>query len=192
MDINTIALVATTLIVGAFAFVIYRIEKTDRDKSAANLVLEEIRAIETNVEKLKESGDLLSILPANLSTSGWFSYRHALVKHLDFDEISQIGLFFERIEGLKDLLNQWRNLYFSAMQEKSAVVQQHLATFAINGKDYEKEKKKLNIFENDDYWFEPYLYKSQITSKLNLYSSISTTTIGEKLKRVGKTKWYRS
>jgi hypothetical protein len=191
IDLNTIITSGVTLLVGFFAFILYRIEKNDKDKSSANLVLEEIRTIETNIDKLKENGNLLGTLPANLSTSGWFAYRNILVKHLDFYEISQAGLFFERIEALKDLLNQWRVLYFSTMQEKSFIVQNKLAEFAIENKDYEEKTKYLHEkFEAGEYWFEPFLYKKQINSLLSLISPISTTTIGEKIKNIGRKKWY--
>ncbi len=191
MEFNTIITSSVTLFVGFFAFILYRIEKNDKDRSSANLVLEEIRTIETNIDKLKESGNLLSILPANLSTSGWFTYRNILVKYLDFDEISQTGLFFERIEVLKDLLDQWRVLFFSTMQEKSFIVQKKLAEFAIENKEYEEKIKHLHEkFEAGDYWFEPFLYKKQINSLLSLILPISKTTIGEKMKKIGRKKWY--
>lgn len=194
MNLNIIISSGITLLVGLFAFIIYRIEKNDKDNSSANIVLEEIRTIETNIGKLKESGDLLSIVPANLSTKGWFEHRHILVKYLDFDEISQAGLFFERIEALKEMLNQWRSIYFESMKAKATKMQEKIVEIADQNEEKEKYQKKIdkitNIVHEESYWFEPALYKKQINLKLDLLSPMSTTSIGEKLKRIGKKKWY--
>ena len=194
MDLNTIITSVVTLSVGLFVFLIYKIEKTDKDRSAANIVLEEIRTIETNIDKLKESGDLLSVVPANLSTTGWFTHRHSLVRYMDFDEISKIGLFFERIEALKEMLDQWRLIYFESMKAKATKMQETIIEIARDKKDkanYEKEIKGItDIVHDENYWFEPKIYKNQINSKLGLLSPISTTTTGEKLKKIGEKKWY--
>lgn len=195
MDLNTIITSAVTLVVGLFAFIVYRIEKTDKDKSAANIILEEIRAIEKNVDKLKEAEDLINIVPSApaFSTSGWYKHRHLLIKYFDFDEISQLSLFFERVEELKDMLNQWRLVYFGGLQVKSTHTLEKLVDLADdvkNKEEYESRKKKMtDIIHVDSYWFEASIFKNSIGSKLKLLTLISATTIGEKIKKIGKKSW---
>lgn len=184
---------SATILVGLFAFIVYRLEKTDKERSASSIVLEEIRTIEDNITKLKETKDFLGIIPANLSTSGWYIYRHILVKYMDVDEISEIGSFFERAEVLKDMLDQWRKMFFVAMENKAAVAIQYRAKFYIDSptKDYEDNIERLKNFEKDNYWFKPNEFEKRIESKLASYGSISTTTVGEKLKRISRKEWYR-
>ncbi|HSW87843.1 MAG TPA: hypothetical protein VLG12_01650 [Candidatus Saccharimonadales bacterium] len=181
-----------TFIVGLFAFIIYRLEKNDKEKSSAKIVLEEIRAIEKDVDRIKSAGNLIDIVPANLSTSGWNKNRHTIVKFLDYDEIVQLGQFFERAEVLKDVLSQWRNHYFSAMQEKSSIVLSQLVVLALEDPYPQTKRDKLReAFEKDNYWFEPFSYKEQLKKTLELMQAISTTTIGDKIKRVSSKSWYQ-
>jgi len=195
MDLNIIIPSTVTFLVGLFAFAIYRIEKTDKDKSAANIILEEIRAIEKNVDKLKEVENLLSIVPSapTLSTSGWYEHRHLIIKYFDFDETSRLSLFFERVEELKDMLNQWRRVYFGGLQMKNTKILEKLVDFADdvkNKEEYEARKEKMTkIIHLDSYWFEASIFKETINSKLRLLAPISTTTIGEKIKKIGKKTW---
>lgn len=181
-----------TFVVGLFAFIVYRLEKNDREQSSAKIVLEEVRAIERDVDKLKTGGELFSVIPYNFSSQGWNTNRHVLVKFLDQDEMLQLSLFFERVEILKDALDQWRNLYFSAMREKSSIVMQKHSQFALE-KGGDKMRAVLNEkFEKDSYWFEPYSYKEQMKKTLDLIQPILTTTVGEKLKLIANKSWNQN
>jgi hypothetical protein len=179
-----------TLLVGFSAFIIYRFEKNDKEQSSAKIVLEEIRAIEKDVDVL-QNGNLIDIVSTNLSTAGWNQNRHTLVKFLDYDEILQLSKFFENTEVLKDVVSQWRDHYFSTMQEKSVIILQYLAEFSLE-EPYPREKRlKLEVFEKDNYWFEPHSFREQIKKKLEIMQHISTTTIGDKIKKVSSKKWYQ-
>ncbi len=181
-----------TFFVGFFAFIIYRLEKNNKEQSSAKIILEEIRAIERDVDRLKNTVDLMANVPTNLSTSGWNNNRHTVVKFLDYDEILQLSQFFERTEILKDILSQWRKHYFSAMEEKSAIILKELAKFTIEDQ-YPKQKREglKKNFEDDSYWFEPYIFKDQTKKTLDLIQPISTTTVGEKIKVISNKKWYQ-
>lgn len=192
MNVDAIFPSLVTLFVGFFAFIVYRLEKNDKEQSSAKIILEEMRAIEKDVDRLKSAGKLIDIVPANLSSLGWSNNRHTVVKFLDYDEILQISQFFERSEVLKDVLSQWRQHYFSAMEEKSDIVLQQLAIFALKDESLDSERDKFKEkFEKDSYWFEPFSYRDQITKTLQLIQPLSVTTIGEKLKKISNKKWYQ-
>lgn len=190
MDINTTITSSMTLLVGLFVFIIYRFEKNDKEKTAASIILEEIREIEKEIDKLKDKGYIRGV-PVNLSTKSWFSYRYIFVKYLNIYELSQIELFFVRTELLNELLKERKNLFAHTMKVKASIVQESLAKFAIEDKDNEEKVKRLHEkFEAGHYWFEPTIYQDETKSLLSLYSSISTTTIGNKLIKISKKSWF--
>ena len=78
------------------------------------------------------------------------------------------------------------------MQTKGAIVLQKLSEFSLETQYPQEKREKLRDgFERDDYWFEPFSYKTQIDKVLDLIDPISTNTIGEKIKQISTKKWYR-
>ncbi len=195
MEITGILSSIVTLVVGLFAFIIYRFEKNDGERAAASVVLEELRTIEKAIDKLNELKDFFSITPSSLSTEGWKKYRHVLVKYFDYDQMIQMSLFYERVDALKEMLQHWNAVYKQSILAKSENLQAELIRIADevgSAAEYEAKKKKItDIVHPDGYWFEPNLYKGKILSLLELIHPISTTGVGEKIKAISKKKWYR-
>lgn len=179
-----------TIAVGSFVFILYKLEKNDREKSSASIILEELRAIEANISRLKEFGDLSKVMPSGLSTTGWVQHKSVVMKNLDYDQRNEVSTFYEKVDSLRETILQWRYSYFKSMEAKSQGMQHKLIEIAgtvKSGEDYLAEKKKIeDLIHTDSYWFEPSIIRVQMNSILPQVNPISTGIIGEKIKEITK------
>ncbi len=186
----------STIIVGLFAFIIYRFEKVDKEKTSAYIILEELRSIERTIDRLREVGDLTSVTPSALSTQGWVQHRNLVVKYLDFDQAMEVGLYYQRIDSLRETIIQWRSSYFKSLEAKSQGIQNKLIELASSEKSrqkYEAEKENItSIIHADTYFFEPSVIRSKISTVLPLIIPISSGLIGEKIKSITEKNWFQT
>lgn len=182
--------------VGLIAFAVYRFEKQDKEKSAATIILENIRSSERNIDKLKESAskglpDVHIVNPNSFSDIGWTEQRHLIVKHLDYDEFNQLSLFFERVSVLKEFISEWQRLHYESLISKTTSIQGALTEFAKDSdkNKYQKRRDSLTeIIHPEGYWFDPRFFRENINSQLSLLNPVSTSSIGDKLKLITEQK----
>lgn len=179
-----------TFFVGLFVFIIYFLDRTQKEKSAASIILEEIRSAERNILKLKESGNFLNVVPQSFTDSGWEQYGHLIVKYFDFDELNEISNFFEKVRALKQALSQWQNIHLDSMKTKATYMQSTLIDMAVkfdgNHEEYVAKKDKLTrLVHPESYWFEPDYFKNRVGELLGI-ATISTSATGSKLKNLTK------
>ena len=122
------------LLVGAFIFIQYRINKRDQVKDAASLIVIELQGAERTVKNIKKriadrvlESDV-SVMPSN----SWQTYRQLFAKYLDRDEWDTIEEFYNRASLLDDTINYNNQMFRNDVEQIRINKQRAAADFAID------------------------------------------------------------
>jgi wobble nucleotide-excising tRNase len=178
---------AITLIVGAFAFVIYFLQRSQNKRSAARAILSEIQNAEIAIESIQSSqkvGNTTSVL----RTDYWTQYGHLLLEDFDFLEQRTITQFYndckliqQRVEFLQQQESEQRTQAGFELQKK--IVELCLSESNDNLLK-SKIDKMTNRFHMQTYWFDQNAAKMSLLGILTSLRKISNTPVGEKLKEL--------
>ena len=123
------------LIVGAFVFIQYRINKTDQLKNAAQLILIDVQSAERKVKNIKSrltDSNALETDVTVINQESWTSYRHMLSRFFDRDEWDDLNTFYDKTL-LLDKTIAYNSLMFRNDVEQIRVNKQRAAAdFAID------------------------------------------------------------
>lgn len=209
-----------TLFVGSVAFSIYRKQKRDAKRDAANVILLEIQSAEQQLQVVRQAKDELAENVYLMKNSSWDKYRYLFVRDFDRNEWDKISDFYNKCLQY-DASVAYASTYFGSNVEKA---QDHIMeTLAEYAKQYvsdvevlenpdDKQEltdlykaRKSNFLQafgvvgGDDSLAEPpYFYNPQkptIDAKAvleTMETSLSVTSIGNKLKRMAENNgWIR-
>lgn len=122
------------LVVGAFIFIQYRINKRDQVKDAASLIVIELQSAIRNVKNIKKrlnDGVLESDVSVMLSNS-WQIHRQLFAKYLDRDEWDTIEEFYNRATLLDDTISYNNQMFRNDVEQIRINKQRAAADFAID------------------------------------------------------------
>lgn len=178
-----------TLIVGGFAICLYLKQKKDYKRDAANIILMEIRHAEKEIEQIKlnivKSFNAIKLL---LPTNNWAKYNYLFIKDFDRDELDLINNFYNRCSAIDNALSQMS--ISKQIEQKTGYIQNALVEMAkscLSQADFDNKKKLfLKIIEKEKYVFHPSAPISIIVQGLNNLVTITTSTVGNKLKKIAK------
>ncbi|MDK8193312.1 hypothetical protein QP794_24800 [Paenibacillus sp. UMB7766-LJ446] len=177
------------LLVGFFAFVTYRMTKRDERKNAALLVIMELRSIEENLNKLKDSRDYYVTSPV-VTSNEWNTYKHLLVGNLDNDQYKTIDDLYNvatRIEQERRLIREQIEII---IKEKARAYQEQIISVAAQMWDQEKSlfderaRKIADLCFPSAPEFKGKFPKELMEKLLHEYTPVMSTTAGEKLKKI--------
>ena len=211
--IGSILSSVVTLVVGLGAFRIYKKQKHDAKRDAANVILLEIENAEQQLQVINQNQQQGS-LAENIylmKNSSWDSYRYLFVRDFDRNEWDKISDFYNKCHQYDEAVT-FNNKYFGSNVEKTQLqLQRVLAGFAKDFTDAilaattDREKSDLkdlygqrkNLFVdsyglrvNDADFLPPYFYNPQkpVNDAKAILSTIETdlslTSVGIKLKRM--------
>lgn len=94
-----------TLLVGFAAYVVYKIQKGDSKRDAANIIMLELRNAERNLEEARKSYEAeksknspMIVFPEKLrlmTTESWTKYKYLFVRDLTPEQWDEVGKFYE-------------------------------------------------------------------------------------------------
>ncbi len=122
------------LIVGAFIFIQYRINKRDRVKDAASLVVVEIQTATRTIKDIKKKlankvlESDVSVMPSN----SWKDSRQLFAKYLDRDEWDTMEDFYDRATLLDDAVKYNNQMFRNDVEQIRINKQRAAADFAID------------------------------------------------------------
>jgi hypothetical protein len=181
----------TTLVVGGFAIFLYYKQKRDHKRDTASIILMEIRHAEKVVERMKSSGvEISNVMEILLPTNNWVKFNHLFIKNLDRDELDLINNFYNKCAmidialgqiGISNQLEQKGNYIHNALVQ--------LAKESLDQVNFDARKKAfLDIIQKEPYIFRPDAPLKTISQGLNSLNPITTSSAGDKLKKIAKIK----
>jgi hypothetical protein len=204
-----------TLAVGTAAYTIYRLQKRDRKREAANIILLEIQSAERKLQQIKKS---LSKEPRTLPndlrllpTENWSQFNYLFIKDFDRDEWDSLTDFYNKCELIDETIKYNNAAFWNDVEQIRSNKQRLLADFAsastkalegtsdtVTEKDTETIKKFDDLTEKFDKVYmskqDSYSYTPQKTlNDAKLYIGeinlrISQSNVGTKLKKLANIK----
>jgi hypothetical protein len=201
-----------TLVVGFVALLIYQKQKRDHKKDAANILIIEIEGAERQLQTLKEGGAPKTLKEGQylMPSSSWSKYRHLFARDFTSREWDILTNFYNRCQEFDDAVRYNSTFFRPAGEAYRTSINRVLAEAAIEiAKDSEKDpeedsQKKLDAADKKyldriaraiKLYMEPknlYTYDPQkpindaVTALGSMESTISTSTIGVKLRKIAK------
>lgn len=180
-----------TAIVGFFAFVIYKKQKNDYKRDAASILLMEIRYAEHLIDLYKNIGIRMDFyIDQLLPTNSWNRYNYLFIKRLDRDEIDLINNFYNSCSLIDKAFAQLSIAL--QLQQKSNAIHNTLSIIAkesVSGADFNNKKDIfIKLIDSENYVFNSISAEETVKKSLNLINKITTTTAGNKLKKIARLK----
>ena len=208
-----------SLLVGFVAFSIYKRQKRDAKRDAANIILLEIENAEQQLQKVTAArADDLNKLPNMylMNEPSWNKYRYLFVKDFDRNEWDKINDFYSKCQSFDEAVIYNESHFDKNVQQIRENTYKHIGYYAnefaqntyeeTNPKTIRKhqqtmDKKKAAMLEaiginktSNIYLYSPQQPLDQATLILiNIESNLSLTSVGQKLKAISFRKsWWQS
>ncbi len=176
-----------TIIVGSVAWLIYCVQKRDKKREAAAIILMEIRLAEKRIEEIKRSRKIdPNIFSPLLISTRWNEYNHLFVKNLDKDEMDTINNFYNDCITIDRSIEQ--SSTSKQLEQKTQAIHATLSKLATKSKDqdsFEQEKNNyLKLINSDKTIVTAELYRTTIENNISNITPITNSNIGLKLKKI--------
>ncbi|KOR87597.1 hypothetical protein [Paenibacillus solani] len=176
-------------VVGFFVFFLYKNQKKDELKSAANIVVLEIKSIEESLDKLRGSNDYYESTPV-IEINSWDKYKHLFVKKLDLHHYTTINDFFNQVSRIEQERRILRKQVEVTIFEKAKVLQKQVVMIASETmeEDINAYEEKINRvaerFSKSRVEFVGAFPARLIQRLLQEVNTVTTTTAFDKLNNI--------
>lgn len=197
--LNILLTPLVTLAAGLIAFVIYKQQKRDTKRNAANLLTLEIQQAEAAIDWIRKSENVdesVSVLPQD----SWSINHHLFVNDFDYSQRVLITNFYSQCAVIEKGIKEYLDYMNISRQEKIRLTQNIAATLAekypvnpgldggdLNGEAYRNEINAITSrYFQESATFEPFNARQIINKYTGRIERISNTPVGEKLKKLAK------
>lgn len=174
-----------SLVVGAFAYIVYWKQQQDNKRDAAKIILQEIRRAEDIIYDYKENGNY-KFTKKIISTNSWAKNIHHFVGNLDADELDKISNLYSTGEYLDSIITKVSDSNFdeSVKQYQSIINPNPTSTPAVT------QTPVVNIAQSQQVVITQIVppWKSLLDQITFKHEMIYHSTIIEKLKKIAKQK----
>ena len=199
MDMSTyeiISLIINTLIMvaGFSAIIIYKVQKRDKIKTAATILISQIDAIESIIKDLRSTNPLTNEIiyksKVILDRNYWSESKYLLFKKLGTDNVRLIEEFYAHAEDIEKSREAICHELISAWEHKDFILQKFIADCST----YSDERRSKSLqdlsknFEASSKVFSPSLPISILVNNLSQFNYLLGTTAYKKLSSIS----YRS
>jgi len=181
---------ATVLSVAA-VLVVYWLRQRKDKMDAARILLMEISSAEKTITDLKNSRLIIGTSFV-MSTSSWQKFQHFFIADFDNDELVLLNDFYNLTTLAQTEINRIKNFLPISNEEKIRLTQLKLLDLAVlckgNPNLYLEEKKQIleDGFYKETEWFQPDVSEAKLFHYLPNIRFVSTSSCGQKLKRIAK------
>lgn len=176
-------------IVGLSAFVVYFIQKRDKKRAAATLILGQIDSIEKRVVKLKEDNQLgnpsVYNTQAIIKENMWEQYKHLFVKELSSPEYEIVQRFFDYAEQIERTRVEIVGTITTAWKDKSLVEHQIIGNLVVS--HIENWPQHIQEFQDTyrpmDLVFTPDIAIKSLTRSLSNFDMLTGSTAYQKIQK---------
>lgn len=175
-----------TLVVGTAAFFVYWLSKRHEKRSAAAIIVMDIRHAEQVIVSLLERGsiDRWSLKPI-LHENNWVKYKHLFAADFSYDDFAALNRFFDSCVEIADARRRMDEVFYAAISAKGALLQEKLMGIEDIESPEGQEKKKNLIarFDSEAQVFDPGEPRNKVMQNLNLMGRPSYSAAFPKLKK---------
>jgi hypothetical protein len=199
-------LAIVTIIAGLAALAVYYKGKFDLKRDAANIILLEIQNAERQLKRVKENLSKVGTLMEDvfvMPSESWSKYKYLFVRKFDRDEWDTISEFFNKCSLYDDAVDHSNSCFVKNEDQIRINIQRIFAEFCRDSDDTSEilDQKVIDRFKrfrqrylkNQSPELGYYSPQKPLTDA-NIYladleSTITQTTIGNKLKKVATSRF---
>ncbi|EPU7923667.1 hypothetical protein [Vibrio parahaemolyticus] len=185
LEISPLLNVIVTLLAGLVALVVYLLAKRNEKRSAATILLMDIRNAESIVVSILDKG-LDYWTKEILVENNWNKYKHLFVRGFSNDEILAFNRFFDSCDEMSDARKRMRNLFYVTLETKAELMQQKIYDldnpFSLEGQQKRAEIAAMINSEVD--MFHANEPKDRFMKNLQLMGKLSYCSGFTKLKKI--------
>jgi hypothetical protein len=175
-----------TLIVGLLALVVYWLTKRSERKSAAIIIVLDIRHAEQVIVSLVERQAVDKSLKPILHENNWAKYKHLFASSFSYDDIEKLNRFFDSCVEIAEARRRMQEVFFAAVNAKAVLLQEKILdiTDLDTPAGQEARIKVIAKFNSEAYAFDPQAPKDTVILNLQLMGRPSNAIVFEKLKKI--------
>lgn len=171
-----------TIIVGSVALIVYLLSKRHEKRSAATIIIMDIRHAENVVLSILEKG-FVDINTKNvLQENNWSKYKHLFAADFSQDDYASFNRFFDSCVEMADARNRLREVFYSNLTAKAQILQNELFKINSSPSNEEERKRLIDKINQESCVFDPSEPRDRMIRNLQLMGRLSNTIAFEKLK----------
>ena len=193
-EIISLIINALIMVAGFSAIIIYKVQKRDKIKTAATILISQIDAIESIIKDLRSTNPLTNEIiyksKVILDRNYWSESKYLLFKKLGTDNVRLIEEFYAHAEYIEKSREAICHELISAWEHKDFILQKFIADYSTYP-DEQRSKSLQDLsknFEASSKIFSPSLPISILVNNLSQFNYLLGTTAYKKLSNIS----YRS
>ncbi len=188
-----------TFLVGSSAIYLYIKQKDDKKRDSASILLMEIRNAEKIIDQIKGGNIVLNQFDIKLlSSNSWNKYNYLFIEDFDRDELDLVNNFYIQCSIIDNYLHQIN--INTQLRQKSSYIHKTLVELSMtesqlslnqesNKVSYDiKRDNFIKMISSEGYSFIPDAAKNAIDKALRNIRYVTTSSAGNKLKKIAKLK----
>jgi hypothetical protein len=175
-----------TAAAGLVAWIVYWQSKRHEKKSAAAIIVMDVRHAEQVILSLLERGAVDKSMKPILHENNWVKYQHLFATDFSYDDLSAFNRFFDSCVEIAEARRTMINIFYANLNAKISTTQAMiLALDDVETPENQELRQKIIKRCNDEtYAFEPHDPKIIVLTHLNLMGRPSTSLAFDKLKKI--------
>jgi len=174
-----------TFLVGTIAFFVYKLQKSNEKKSAAAIIVMDIRHAEKIFLSILERGFVDIETKDALIENNWSKYKHLFVQDFSQDDFSSFNNFFDSCSEMSDARKRVRETFYVNINAKAEIFQQKVLNIEnLNTEEGQRKKMEvIQILNSEISLFDPDEPKNRMIKNLQLMGNLSKSHAFSKLKK---------
>lgn len=190
MDISDLFSGGVTFVVGLFAFLVYWLQKRAEKRSAAIVLIMDIRHTEQVISSVLERNTFDIWMGNPVGLVNWEKSKHLFASDLSSDEFSAFNRFFLAAGEISQAREDMRRVFMAGLEAKAAAVQERLCALNCESTNYDDDRKVIiETSSRENYMFDPDEPKNRLVRSLQSMGRLSNNHGFIKLKRIADMKY---
>jgi hypothetical protein len=128
MDYQSLISLITPFL-GLVAIYVYWRTKKDAKKSAAAIIIMDIRHAEQVVLSIKERNLIDRNVKSILQENNWIKYKHLFVNNISSDDFLSFNRFFDSCVEIADARKRMKDVFYTSVNAKATLMQQKILIY---------------------------------------------------------------
>ncbi|WP_159245026.1 hypothetical protein [Pseudomonas koreensis] len=185
MDIGQWINGLVTLVVGLVALLVYVLQRKSEKKSAAILLVMDIRHVERVITEVLQRNSFDRFMGKVQGASNWETHKHLFASLLSTDDLVSFNKFFLACSEISEARSDMRAIFMSGLTAKSTLIQERLCSLNPREEDYQSKRNDIiSLFSQEAWTFDPDDPKERIVKSIQVMGRLTHTEGFRKLKKI--------
>jgi hypothetical protein len=185
MEFKDIANGLVTLVVGLVALLVYILQRRAERKSAAILLIMDIRHAERVITEVLQRNSFDRFMGKVQGATNWEVHKHLFASLLSTDDLVSFNKFFLACSEISEARADMRAIFMSNLNSKAQAAQGRLCSLDPESQGYQIERAKIiNVVSAESWVFDPDDPKERIVKSIQVMGRLTHTPGFIRLKKI--------